>query len=238
MPTQPYFNAKGTRLPGVTTVLSVNLGWNKDALKFWANREGLAGREIRRDWGGSTMTRAADIGTTVHTMIEAHLLGQCPKLVAADLLTLLSCDEDREKAKRGFGNFMRWHRGTTIRVVATEVFGVDEAYQTGFCLDALALEDGEDGTPELTLLDWKSSKGTYADHVIQVAAYMHFIEEKLRLWGIPVRLTGAHIIRVGKDTGTFKHVFWDRATLEPAWKAFTWLRALHELKRPLEALAG
>lgn len=202
----------------------------------WANREGLAGRSIKES-RTNTAGRAADIGTAAHKMIEGRILGYEPKLFAADELTLLSCDEDREKAKRGFGNFDRWYRNSRMTIIATELFGVNEEYQTGFCLDALGLEEGEDGARELALIDWKSSKGTYSDHAVQVAAYTVFVEHLLTEYlGRPVRLTGAHVVRVGKDSGTFKHVFWDREALEKCWNAFTWLRALHEVHWAIEAM--
>jgi hypothetical protein len=240
VPTQPYYNRRGERRPGTTYVIGQNSGWNKDALMGWANREGLAGRKIRDDkqTGGTTVERAADIGTAAHTMIEAFTLGQEPKLVAAEQLTALKNDEDRAKAKQGFANFQRWFRNSRIRIVATEIFGVDEEYQTGYCADALGLEENENGeAAELTLLDWKTSKGTYSDHAIQVAAYTVFIEKRLSEWmGHPVRLTGAHVVRVAKDTGNFKHAFWSRDSLEICWNAFTWLRALHEVRWPIEAM--
>lgn len=235
MPTQPYYNKAGERRAGTTYIIGQNLAWNKDALMGWANREGLAGRSIKES-RTSTAGRAADIGTCAHTMIEAHILGLEPKLVAADQLTLLASDADREKAKKGFGNFLRWHRQNNLRIVATEIFGVDEDYQTGFCADALALEPTEDGSEEWTLLDWKSSKGTYADHFIQVATYTRFVRKLLSAYlEREVKLNGAHVVRVDKVTGSFKHVFWSWDDLEHGWEVFTWLRAIHEKRWTVEA---
>jgi hypothetical protein len=42
-----YLSASGKRLPGVTTVISKNLGWNKQALINWANQCGLSGKRHR-----------------------------------------------------------------------------------------------------------------------------------------------------------------------------------------------
>ena len=232
MPTQPYVNAAGQRLPGVTWVIGTNLGWNKDALKVWANREGLAGRAITRDFGGTTAQRAADIGTAAHAMIEAHIHGLDPEVAAASELDALSAD-DRVKAERGFGMFLRWFRGSRVVVLGTELWGIDEEYQTGFCIDAIGREhDLSDG---IVLLDWKSSKGTYADHFIQIAAYAGFYERMwTRLTGETIRLEAAHVLRVSKESGAFKHACWDRDMLDDGWRAFTWLRALHTLKPKLE----
>ncbi len=234
MPTQPYFDPKGKRLPGVTTVIGGNLGWNKDVLMGWANREGLEGRNIR-DKRGSTMQRAADIGTAAHTMIEAYVLGLDPEVEAAPLMAALS-EEDQTKTQRAFGQFLRWWTNSKITIIGTELYGVDLDYRTGFCADALAIEAPmtEGAAPELVLLDWKSSKGTYADHFIQVAAYVKFIEKKLAQWGITQPISAAHVVRVSKDHGTFKHVRWERDMLERGWLAFTWLRSLHEVRWELE----
>lgn len=230
MPTQQYRNAQGERLPGVTWVLGQNLGWNKDPLMKWANREGLAGRDIRGD--RSTAQQAADIGSVVHTMIEALVMGWDEVAAAGSTLTCLP-DADQAKVHRGVDGYRRWARNNKIKLIATEIYGVDAEYQTGYCLDALGLD--EEG---LSLIDWKTSKGTYADHVIQVAAYTEFIERRLTTWFMsPVRLSGAHVLRTSKDSGTFKHVFWPREDLEKPWQCFTWLRALHQAKPTIEAMA-
>ena len=234
MPTHPYYNLAGERRAGTTYVIGQNCGWNKDALMGWANREGLAGKSIKES-RTNTAGRAADIGTCTHTMIEGRILGYEPKLFAADQLTLLACDEDRERAKRAFANFDRWYRQSSLNVVATEVFGVNEEYQTGFCADALALEANGEGVNEWTLLDWKSSKGTYADHFIQVAAYAHFTDRLVSDYlGEEIHVNGAHVVRVDKETGSFKHVFWSREDLKHGWAVFTWLRAIHEKRWTIE----
>lgn len=234
MPTHKYFNNAGERRAGTTYVIGQNCGWNKDALMGWSNREGLAGRSIKES-RTNTAGRAADIGTAAHAMIEGHILGHEPKLFAATELSGLACDEDREKAKRGFANFLRWYRNSHIIIAGTEVFGVNEEYQTGFCVDAIGLEEGEAGALDLTLLDWKSSKGTYPDHFLQVSAYTVFVEKLLTDYlAREVRLTGAHVVRVAKDSGNFKHAFWTRECLEVGFRAFSWCRALHEVRWTIE----
>ncbi|MGH8899423.1 MAG: hypothetical protein ACRDZ4_20955 [Egibacteraceae bacterium] len=233
MPTFPYYSAKGDRLPGVTWVIGQNLGWNKDALMRWANREGIAGRDIRGDRSASKV--AADVGTAVHTMIEAHAQGWDPVAAAGSQLTDLS-EADQAKVRSGYDGFKRWFRNNRLVVVGTELHGVDEEYQTGFCLDALALEDTEGEKPDLALVDWKSSKGTYADHFIQVSAYTRFTESAIaRHLGVDCRLSGAHVLRVSKDHGTFHHTFWSRGLLDDGWRAFTWARALHQIRPQIES---
>jgi hypothetical protein len=235
VPTQPYYNAVGKRLPGVTTVIGSNCGWNKDALMGWANREGLAGRSIRGEGGQRSVSeRAADIGTAAHSMIEAAINGQKPEKVAAKLLADLG-KKDADRARQGFVNFQRWYRQTGITIIGTEVVVIDEGYQTGGCLDAIGIEKvGK--TIELSVVDWKSSKGTYVDHFVQIAAYTVFLERFLKRWfKKEVRCSGAHVVRVSKFDGVFNHKFWSRDDLEGGWAAFTWMRKLHEVRWNLEA---
>jgi hypothetical protein len=44
MPLYIYKTKDGLRVPGVTTVIGGNLGWNKQALMYWAWNEGIEGR--------------------------------------------------------------------------------------------------------------------------------------------------------------------------------------------------
>ena len=60
-----YKLASGTKVPGVTTVLSL---LNKPALVKWANNLGLQGIDSNK-----YRDAAADIGTLAHAMIQAHL---------------------------------------------------------------------------------------------------------------------------------------------------------------------
>lgn len=245
MPTQTYVNGAGARQPGVTTVIGGSLGWKGPGLMRWAHAQGIAGRELyaKRD-------EAAEIGTHVHTMIEEHIHGRDPEAtIPWDVY-----DEDQcAQMRRGFKSFIRWYAGNNISIIATEVWGVDEAWQTGFCPDALGVTNV--GEPELCLFDWKTSKGTFADHLIQTAAYIQFVQTVLREgrdfnggeildqsaldnWKDPgVKITGCHIVRFGKEHATFKHSFYDTEVMDKAWGAFTHLRHLHAVKKELEALA-
>lgn len=242
MPTQEYRTLDGGRVGGVTYVIGQNLGWNKRPLMIWANKEGQAGRNLdyNRD-------RAATIGTHIHNMVEDHINELDPEgRIPWDEL-----DHDQaEQVRRGYKNFQRWYAGNAIKVIATEVWGVSEEWETGWCPDALGVTQVLE--PELCLFDWKSSKGTFADHLIQTSAYVRFVEEYLREGrdfngGVvkdpdalaqyrkpDVQIDGVHIVRFGKDNGTFKHAFYDRELLDKGWVAFTHLRHLHALKYELE----
>jgi len=210
----------------VTTVIGGSLGWNKDVLVRWANRQGLAGVDTQ-----SRLKQAGGVGDVVHDLIEKYV-HQPP----SDESRVVNVGDGGEAAT-AFSAFLAWNRQTRGEIIATELFGVDEEYQTGWCLDALRFED-----PGISLVDWKTSGGTYGEHLIQVAAYTVFVEQRLTEWRPdrlgyedPVLLTGAHVCRFDKTTGGFSHKFWPRPALDVGWRAFTWLRALHEVRREIES---
>jgi hypothetical protein len=162
---------------------------------------------------------------------------------ARDAILNRAPEQFRAPALEAFGAFMRWVEQSRGTIIATELWFVDEEYQTGGCIDALRIE--EDGT--LAILDWKSSNGTYADHFIQIAAYTKLLERKLTEWGGGVPVTcagGVHLCRFSKGTeqegfldgGNFVHHHWRRSQLDVGWSAFTWLRALHGVRKQLENL--
>jgi len=254
VPTQPYKNQAGTRVPGVTTVIGGNLGWSKDGLMFWANKMGLQGLSLN-DARQNPANKAAATGTVVHDMIEETIHGRSSDVVlerASDDPTF--SPEQVQAARDAFEGFRYWYASSRLRIIATEVWGVDEGYQTGYCADALAVEPGLDGKDDqLVLVDWKTSSGTYEDHVIQVAAYVALIERLLKEgrafnggeWdakalapylGTDVQMGAAHVLRVDKETGMFSHKRWFRTHLEQAWSAFTHLRALHKMRTGIRAM--
>lgn len=210
MPTQDYRLLSGERAPGVTTV-NKNIGWSTENLIRWANRQGLDGIDIRSARGRA----AASIGTLVHAVIEAEVLGTAPPDIP---------EEYKARVDQGLQTFQRWRRQTQIEIVATEVYGVDEEYKAGWCVDAITKES--DG---LGVMDYKSGKGPFPEHFIQVAAYAHFFE---RLTGIA--LCGAHIGRFSTETGIFHQVFFPRYILDVGFKAWTWARALHQVRPMIE----
>jgi hypothetical protein len=216
MPTFDYRLADGTRVPGVTTVIR-NLGWSTENLIRWANRQGLAGVDVRERVGVSTpATRPAELGTLIHDQIEADILGRAP--------TLLVPDDMKAQVAQGRQTFHSWLGNSRLEIVEPEHPFVDEEMRTGGCIDAILRSPT--GTP---IGDWKTGGGPYAEHFVQVAAYAEFYERKT---GTTVE--GAHVVRFGKDNGIFHHVFFPRDTLKRGWALFTWLRAIHEMKAEIQ----
>jgi hypothetical protein len=208
-PKTGYFLKSGEKCPGTTTLISAHLGWNKQQLMWWANKEGQSGRNHRE-----SADKAADIGTQAHAMVEAHIKGEpLPGGIST-------------KAFAAYEEYLEWQRRTQIEIVGSEIALVHEELRYGSTLDAMGKFDGE-----YELLDWKSSNGCYADHVIQLAAYW-------KNWEFnnpdkPVRRI--HLCRFGKEGG-FHHHSWKPLDLLPAWKVFVNILDLNSLKRNVEAL--
>src|SRR5262245_21829889 len=141
MPTIPYKLPDGTRIPGVTTIISTSLGWNREALMYWANQEGLAGRNYR-----DSQKNAADAGTLAHAMVEAHI-NQTTIAIPSD------ADPDAVRlARLSFDAFREWFDGTRIELVETEMHLASREYRFGGTPDAVGrMKD------KIVLLDWKTS---------------------------------------------------------------------------------
>ena len=212
MPTQPYLNKKGKRVPSVTTIISGNLGWNKGVLMHWANKMGLEGKN-HRDVSG----KAADAGTLAHDMVECEILEKPykpPEEVDYELL---------EKAQMCLANFIHWRKSVDFTPVHTELAMVSESFQYGGCIDCLAFINGK-----LAIFDWKSSNGVYVDYVIQAMAYKHLWEENE-----PQNpLEGIYLFRMDKKEASWATHFW--RDVPKAWEAFKHLRELHDLQKEIK----
>lgn len=216
-PREGYRLADGTRVPGVTSVLS-GLGWSKPGLMHWAHAQGLAGLPLYE-----ARDAAADAGTIAHAMIEAHILGTGYLPPAETDAAILA------NAHRAYQQFTEWEEDSRITVEQTEVRVLSEHYRFGGTIDWIARRRGE----QLVLPDVKTSKGIYGEAIIQVAAYVHAYEEQT---GIPLD-GGAAVVRFSKDGTGFTHRWIQRAALEQPWRAFLALRELYDLKPSVEALA-
>jgi hypothetical protein len=212
-PAQGYTLADGSKIPGTTTVLGASLGWSKGPLMAWAHRMGQEGKSLygERD-------AAADIGTLAHEAAECHIKG-------TEFIMPPVSEEAAAKVRSAFEAYMEWREDSRIDVVGSEIRYVSEQYKYGGTLDGIGSKQGRP-----VLIDFKTSNGTYAEHLIQLAAYHHLHEE----------VTGQtferwHLLRFGKERGDFHHHSYK--PIPEAWEAFKHLRALYDLKRPLETLA-
>ncbi len=209
MPTADYRLKNGTRVSGVTTILSTNLAWNKQALMYWAWAQGKEGKDYRK-----TAEDAATAGTICHAMIEHDLKGKDFKMPDAPKGIL-------EKAETAFLAYLEWKDLVGIRMIASETPLVSERYGFGGTVDVTEIKK------VTCILDLKTSANIYTDHRIQVAAYG-------KLWNenYPENPVQAYyLLQLGKEDGSFAYHYWP--SLENEWKAFTHLLELHKHHKTL-----
>lgn len=209
-PTQGYKNSKGEKIPGVTTII----GRFKEsgALIRWAYNRGKDGLELYE-----SRDKAAELGTIVHSMVEAYI--RCE--VWGDLVKDLS-PEDYESVKSAFDAFQEWFESNKFKVIEQEVQLISEQYQFGGTPDAIA----EDSKGRLVLLDWKTSDGVYTDYLYQLGAYRLLWDEVY-----PDRpLTGgSHLCRFAKEHGDFAHHYYPDLSKEI--EGFILMRRLYEIDK-------
>lgn len=218
-PVKGYFLKDGSRVPGTTTVISNCKIGGIEGLLYWANQEGLAGRNYRE-----TRDAAADAGTCAHDMVECDIRG-------SDFDKSKYKPETLKLAEGAFKAYRKWAKQTKLKAVAPETRLVSETHKYGGTLDAM-LVDGE-----LALGDWKTSNSVRADYLIQLAAYRNLWEENH-----PDQIVtgGFHLLKFSKpdhedDPVHFSHHHWSH--LDLAWDAFQHMRALYDLSSRLKKLA-
>lgn len=209
-----YRASDGNKLPSVTTIISRFK--DSGALMKWAYNTGREhgvlegqGKEAPDSLYAVT-AKAADIGTAAHAMVETHITGGQPKMVAA-YLSLPS--ELQAKAERSFQSYLDWASMSKLEIVDQEMYLVSEKYRFGGTPDAIGLVNGS-----LCLVDWKTSNGVYADYLLQLAAYRVLWEENN-----PERplVGGFHLCRFSKEYGDFAHHYYSE--LDDAWRMFSLL---------------
>ena len=215
MPRIPYKLKDGTPVRGTTTIA----GRFKDSggLLVWANREGLAGRNLNE-----SRDKAASIGTLTHSMVEARMHGKpIPPPTGFS-------PEDADKAHTGYRAYLEWEEQTQFVVTDTEMNLVSEVYKYGGTPDGVGTISGKPA-----LFDLKTANATYAEILIQLAAYRNLLVEN----GYP-RPEKIVALRVGKDYGDFHYHSWPYTVIDMAWDAFKHMLSLYPIMADLKKLAS
>jgi len=212
MPTQIYRLKDGTRIPGTTTVISQNLGWNKQVLMWWANQEGLAGRNHR-----DTSQQAASAGSIAHLLIECDIKGIKPD-------TSKYPKELIDLAETSYLNFLHWKDSVKFKLIHSEISLISETYKYGATIDCIAEINGQ-----LALLDWKTGNGVYEDHKIQLAAYKNIWEE---IYPDKPLNGGIYCLRIDKETAGWDMKF--RQGFPNSFNVFLKLLEIHQIKKLVE----
>jgi hypothetical protein len=160
---EKYKNSSGQEVPRCTSIISSNLGWNKNQLIAWARREALAGNDPN-----DIKDIAAKTGTLVHDLIENHIYGAViDRSKYLDLPPQSIID-----AEVGFEEYKEWEARNDIVYLESEFKVVSDVLRFGGTIDAIAKVNNV-----VTLIDFKTSNGIYADHIIQVSAYAEALKE-------------------------------------------------------------
>jgi len=219
---QKYRNAAGIVVPSVTTIIGTNLGWNKNVLIAWAKKTALAGLDP-----DAVKQEAADTGTLAHGMIEEYITSHVPHLTPTTIDRRMYTPEQLEKATNGFNAFIKWSESVSLDFssadIRSEMGIVSEMYSYGGTIDFIAPLSGK-----LCLIDFKTSNGVYADHIIQLSAYQMAFYEKTGIY-LP-----AHLLRISKTGEEFHHHYFEN--LDYPFEVFTLLCKIHALKSGVEGM--
>jgi len=201
-----YRLANGTIVPGVTTITGV---LNKPALVYWANQMGLKGIDTRK-----YVDAAARVGTLAHEMVEYYLRGE--RLDLSDYTP-----NEIEKARRAFRKFVVWAKPLDLQPILLEEPLVSESYRFGGTIDFYGIRNA---IP--SLIDFKTSKGLYAEHLLQVAAYAMLLRDNGHL------VEQVYILRIGRDEGEgFEELRVDR--LHERQRLFVYCLGVYRLQKEL-----
>ena len=178
------YKIDGTRVPSVTTILSV---LNKPALVPWANKLGLQGIDSSK-----YVDEKAAIGSLAHEMIQVYLgdlmTGIVPNIQFQNDMFPDYTPNQVCQALKSFQKFYGWIIENDIDPILSEQGFVSEDYQFGGTIDLLCKLSGK-----LTLVDFKTCKAIYSEHFIQLAAYEQLLSEAGHI------VDECRILRIGRD---------------------------------------
>ena len=165
----------GRAVPSVTTVLGI-LG--KPYLIKWANELGLEGIDSQE-----YLNEAAKAGTLAHAMIQENL-GGAPWDRSA------YAPEQVEVAEIALGNFLTWKQGAApdIQTKHIELPLISDVDGYGGTIDWYGDIGGK-----RWLIDFKTSREIYLEHIFQVGAYFMLLQEN------GMRVDGVRILRVSRE---------------------------------------
>jgi len=202
----------GTRVPGVTTILSV---LNKPALVPWANNLGLQGIKVRE-----YVDDKAAIGTLAHQMIADHL-----RKVDTDTSDYTAKQIDQ--AENSVLSYLEWEKRKSIVPCLIEAPLVSETYLYGGTIDCLAWVNGV-----ITLLDFKTGKAIYPEMFYQLAAYYTLASDYYE-YDKEYGIAETKILRIGRDETEGFEVC-TKKTLETEWEVFEHCLAIYQLQKEIK----
>ena len=132
---------------------------------------------------------ACDVGTMAHEWIAEFIVARSHRKPTPRFPSDI-------RAKRCCQAAVKWIKSVNLQPMDVESIVYSRKYGYLGMTDVLGLVKVK-GRP--TIIDWKSSKGIYAEYHLQLAAYKNAVEEMTGRRGLD-RL----IIKLGKEDGTFQ----------------------------------
>lgn len=217
MPAHRYFieeDGKKVRVPSFSSIKGQS-GWGSNGLLYWAWKVGYDGQTLEE-----ARQPACDIGTVAHAMVEADVKG----LPLPDLSSV--AEPIRDGANKSFSSWLRWKQATTFELKAAEQSLVSTVHRYGGTFD-MAIANGK-----TSLVELKTSNGTYPENVLQLAAYGMLWDEHYP----DNPIVEYHLLRLSKTSSSFHHASWLADQMEAPRKAFLHLRALYDLEKEVKGL--
>lgn len=222
MGTQRYTideNGRKVTVPSVTTVLKYS--GDKGGLMNWYFQQGKEAARLELEENHPPISSvwnlpkgAAEIGTVAHAMIEADLAG-------VEFARGPYSDEVLAGAEMAFSSWQRFKSKRSWTPIGTEVALSSVEHRYGGTMDCVSLDE------ERAITDWKTGKGIYAEHVMQIAAYLHLWRENRP----DEPIDSVAILRLSKTDGSIHLHDWpaDSPTIEAAWRGFLAARELYDV---------
>lgn len=202
-----YKLTDGTIVPGVTTVLGI---LNKPALVPWANKLGLQGIDVKK-----FVDDKADIGTLGHAMVTDKLAGK-------ETDTSDYSKNQIDLAENCALSFWEWEKNNKIEhIFFVEEPLVSEVHKFGGTQDIYCRINGKN-----ELIDLKTGKGIFDEHMYQVAALKVLLEEN----GCPVDVARVVNIPRSEDESFLEKVISEKE-LEIGRQIFMNCLSIYQLKK-------
>jgi len=142
---------------------------------------------------------AMDIGTEVHKLVE---IWAKERITDPETKTTFRIDGEYPEVKNAMESFHKWATANHLEPIQSEQTGWNPTLRVAGTVDMIAkIKCKGWHKPRTYLVDLKSSKAHYDEHLYQVACYASFM-------GLP-KLDGIGVLRLDKLTG------------EPDWKDYT-----------------
>jgi len=236
-----YETSEGT-FPSSTTILSL---LNKPALTPWAVKmtisylserlDDIKSGKLKLTYGNTALileeakrhhraiaTKAAQIGTDVHAMVENHVKGH--NVLNADHRII---EKELSTTQKPYNAYLDWEKKQSFSLIGSEIPVCSPKWGGyGGTLDMVAELDDKS-----YIIDLKTSSGIYDEYIMQIASYRYAYTQ---LYGIPIE--GMGILRLDKQTGKFEWKEYNQKEYTKALKMFGHICKFWHLKNDGETI--